>query len=522
MNQKQPNFLFIMVDQLTAKALPFYGHSIVKTPNLTKLAKEGVVFENTYCNSPLCAPSRFSMMSGQLPSAIGAHDNASNFPADIPTFAHYLRNLGYYTCLSGKMHFVGADQQHGFEDRLTTDIYPGDYGWVPDWENFKERPTWYHNMLSVVQAGQCETSNQIDFDEEVAFTSERKINDLARRQDGKPFFLLSSFTHPHDPFAMTREYWDRYDTNEIDMPEVPEIDYEKQDPHSQRIQHVCAMGDYKQHARYIRNARHAYYSEISYIDDKVGQLLKALDNTGLRDNTVIVFVSDHGEMLGNRGLWYKMSFFEWSSRVPMVFCWPGRFLPQRISQPVSLVDILPTIVDLAAGDQYQEYAETPEGRSLVPILERSGQLDEKPVYGEMLFETTIAPVLMIRDHKYKYIYCQKDPEQLFDLTKDPNELNNLASHPEFQEIRASFYQQVMEKWNLEQLNQQVLASQKRRKVVDQALKKGRRTSWDFQPFDDASEKYMRSHMDLNVLERTARYPTPRVPEPDGINVFKNE
>lgn len=175
MNQEQLNFLFIMADQMTARALSFYGNPIVKTPNLSRLAKEGVVFENAYCNSPLCAPSRFSMLSGQLPSAIGAYDNAANFAADIPTIAHYLRNLGYFTCLSGKMHFVGADQQHGFEERLTTDIYPGDYGWVPDWENFEVRPTWYHNLLSVVQAGQCEVSNQLDFDEEVAFTSPRPV-----------------------------------------------------------------------------------------------------------------------------------------------------------------------------------------------------------------------------------------------------------------------------------------------------------------------------------------------------------
>jgi choline-sulfatase len=520
MDQEKLNFMFIMVDQMTAKALPFYGHPVVKTPNLSRLAEEGVVFENAYCNSPLCAPSRFSMMSGQLPSTIGAHDNAANFPADIPTFAHYLRNLGYYTCLSGKMHFVGADQQHGFEDRLTTDIYPGDYGWVPDWENFEKRPTWYHNMLSVVQSGQCETSNQIDFDEEVEFTSVRKIYDLARRQNDRPFLLLSSFTHPHDPFTITKEYWDRYDDSEIYLPEVPLMAYEKLDPHSQRIHHVCAMGDYKQHEHDVRDSRHAYYSMISYIDDKVGTLLKALENTGLRENTAIVFVSDHGEMLGNRGLWYKMSFFEWSCRIPMMFHFPKRFAAKRIKQPVSLVDILPTLTELASGKTQLEYAEPPEGRSLVPVLDGGDTLSDDPVYGEMLFETTIAPVLMIRDKRYKYIYCEKDPELLFDLESDPDELNNLASDPDFQEIRQCFYNQVMRKWDLEPLTEQVLASQKRRKVVDKALKTGRRTSWDFQPFDDASEKYMRSHMDLNVLERTARFPVPDVPPPDGIKVKK--
>ncbi|MDX1524207.1 MAG: sulfatase-like hydrolase/transferase, partial [Anaerolineae bacterium] len=150
MNKQRPNILLIMADQLAAPALPCYGHPLVKTPHLDQLAEAGVVFENAYCNSPLCAPSRFSMMTGQLPSRIGAYDNAAHFSADIPTIAHYLRAAGYSTCLSGKMHFVGPDQQHGFEERLTTDIYPSDYGWVPDWQNFEQRPSWYHNMLSVV------------------------------------------------------------------------------------------------------------------------------------------------------------------------------------------------------------------------------------------------------------------------------------------------------------------------------------------------------------------------------------
>ena len=203
----QPNILFIQVDQLAAPALPFYGHPIVKTPHLSALAEESVIFDNMYCNSPLCAPSRFSMMSGQLPSRIGAYDNAANFRADIPTMAHYLRVAGYQTTLCGKMHFVGADQLHGFEERLTTDIYPSDYGWTPDWSRPTERPSWYHNMLSVVQAGTCVTSNQLDYDNEVAYQAGRKLHNLARSisagQDERPFFLFVSFTHPHHPFALT-------------------------------------------------------------------------------------------------------------------------------------------------------------------------------------------------------------------------------------------------------------------------------------------------------------------------------
>ncbi|MCL7454327.1 MAG: sulfatase-like hydrolase/transferase, partial [Anaerolineae bacterium] len=197
-----------MADQMAGPALPMYGHPVARSPNLERLAEEGVTFESAYCSSPLCAPSRASLVTGQLASRIGAYDNAAAFPASVPTFGHYLRDQGYYTCLCGKMHFVGPDQLHGFEERLTTDIYPAGFGWTPDWDHPERRLSWYHNMLSVVQAGTCLTSNQLDFDEEVAFQAVRKLYELAREPAGRPFCLLVSFTHPHDPFAITPEYWE--------------------------------------------------------------------------------------------------------------------------------------------------------------------------------------------------------------------------------------------------------------------------------------------------------------------------
>ena len=203
---KAPNILLIQADQMAGPALPMYGHSVVKVPNLEKLAAAGTTFRNAYCNNPVCAPSRFSMMSGQRSSRIGAYDNAAEFPASIPTFAHYLRDLGYKTCLSGKMHFVGPDQLHGFEERLTTDIYPSDFGWTPDWSRTDEifAPS-VMSMRGVVEAGLCKRSMQLDYDDEVAFTSVRKLYDFARARDGRPFFLTASFTHPHNPFTITRQ-----------------------------------------------------------------------------------------------------------------------------------------------------------------------------------------------------------------------------------------------------------------------------------------------------------------------------
>lgn len=513
MAKRQPNILMIMADQLAAPALASYGHPIVKTPHIDRLAAGGVVFENAYCNSPLCAPSRFSMMTGQLPSRIGAYDNAAHFSADIPTLAHYLRDAGYETCLAGKMHFVGPDQQHGFEERLTTDIYPADYGWTPNWEDPADRPNWYHNMLSVVQAGTCVSSNQLDYDEEVDFHTLRKINNLARRDPGRPWFLLTSFSHPHDPFAVPKSYWDRYDPDEIDMPQVPQVPFDEMDPHSRRLYHVSAMYDYEQSAERIRNARHAYYGMISYIDDKVGRILQALEDTGQRDNTIVFFLSDHGEMLGEHGLWYKMSFFEWSARVPVIMSMPDRFAPRRVSTPVSLVDILPTLSHLAAVDRAPGYVEDIDGKSLIPLAE--GEDDDRTVYGELLAEGAIAPLLMIRRGRYKYVFSEPDPEQLFDIAVDPHETENLAGQSEYEALGRQFYDEVTARWDVAALHRQVIDSQRRRRFIDRSLRNGRFTPWEFQPFDDDTLKYMRNHLDLNELEKTARYPAPPVPPPDG-------
>lgn len=516
---QSPNILFIMADQLQAPALPFYGHPLVKTPHLSALAKNGVVFENAYCNSPLCAPSRFSMMAGQLASRIAAYDNAAYFPTDIPTIAHYLRSLGYYTCLSGKMHFIGTDQLHGFEERLTTDIYPADFAWTVDWDNFEKRPSWYHNLLSVVQAGTCETSNQLDYDDETGFHAVRKIYELARRPNPNPFFLTVSFTHPHDPYAISEEYWNRYQHEDIDMPTIPPIPYEDLDPHSQRLFHVCALGDYAQTEERVRNARHAYYGMVSYIDDKVGQLIQALEKTGQKDNTVIVFTSDHGDMLGERGLWYKMSFFEQASQVPLLFHAPNKWASQRIKTPVSLLDLLPTLVDISNKEIVTPCLDMLDGKSLKPYLENPSE-GTNTVYGEILAEGSIAPLLMIRRDQYKYIYCELDPEQLYDVEKDPHELNNLAQQADFQKLRQNFYEEVHQKWNPKVLYQEILDNQRRRRFVHSALSQGTHVSWDFQPHQDASQRYMRSHMDLNVLERTSRFPSPEIPPKDGVNVQK--
>ncbi|MGH8137851.1 MAG: choline-sulfatase [Steroidobacteraceae bacterium] len=503
----RPNLLILMADQLAPRVLQAYGGPVARTPHIDALAREGVVFDSFYCNSPLCAPSRFSFMAGQLPSRIGAYDNAAEFPAQVPTFAHYLRSAGYHTALSGKMHFCGPDQLHGFEERLTTDIYPADFGWTPDWTRPGERPGWYHTIDSVTQAGPCTRTNQIDFDDEVVVAARQKLFDIARGKDRRPFCLVVSLTHPHDPYVIPEPYWNRYQDAEIDMPRVADR-AAAQDPHSQRLRHVIGLNLARPTEAQVRAARRAYYGAVSYVDDQIGSLVATLRQAALERNTVIVILADHGDMLGERGLWYKMSFYEAACRIPLIVHAPGRFMPHRVGCTASLLDMLPTLVTLAHNGTEPTYAAPIDGRNLLATLEQAAGREDTggEAIGEYLAEGAIAPIVMIRRGRYKFVHSSADPDQLYDLIADPDELENLASHASRASIAEEFRAEVARRWALPELHQAVLASQQRRHFVYAALRTGRYQPWDFQPLRDASCLYIRNDQQLGDLEDVARFP----------------
>ena len=505
MASRQPNILILMVDQLTPGVLSAYGGKVARTPNIDRLAERAVVFDSAYCNSPLCAPSRFSFMSGQLPSAIGAYDNAAEFAAETPTFAHYLRIAGYRTILSGKMHFCGPDQLHGFEERLTTDIYPADFGWTADWTRPGERLDFYHTMDSVTQAGPCARSNQVDFDEEVVFTARRKLFDLARSPDGRPFCMVVSMTHPHDPYTIPEPWWGRHADAEIDMPRVGAHEVAL-DPHSERLRTVIGLTQQPVTDEQVRAARRAYYGACAYVDDQVGAMLDTLKACELDQDTIVILLGDHGDMLGERGLWYKMSFFEPACRIPLVVAAPGVFAARRVGASVSLLDLLPTLAEIAGDGAAPAYVAPIAGRSLLPHLSGTGGHDE--VIGEYLGEGAIAPLVMIRRGDAKFVHCPVDPDQMYDLAQDPDERVNLAGSSEHAGATASFRAEVAGRWDLDLIHRQVLASQARRRLVDEAGRLGRRPQWDHQPFVDAGQSYMRNHLLLDDLEAVARFPRP--------------
>ena len=510
--KQQSNILIVMADQLTAKALGCYGHNEVISPNIDHLANQGVLFESAYSSSPLCTPGRYAFMTGQSISRCGGYDNAAYLPATMPTFAHYMRLMGYKTCLSGKMHFVGPDQLHGFEERVTTDIYPADFGWVPDWNNADQRiDLWYHNMSSVKQAGVAAITNQLSYDDEVGNQATRVIYDHARSEDDRPLCLVASFIHPHDPYATRQQYWDLYEDVNISLPDVPRPENQDQDSHNLRLESVIGLDSVEITEQEILAARRAYYGNVSYVDEWLGRLQDTLDQCDMAENTTIIFTADHGDMLGEFGLWYKMSFREWSCRIPMIVYNPSRFNPRRVKQPVAHVDVSPTLIDMAAeGDKATKPKEIDplDGRSLIPLCDGNDVDDADRAISEYLAEGTSAPMLMIRRGKYKYITCSTDPVQLFDLENDPNEINNLAENVTYAVQMQSFISEAESHWDAEEVRRSVIADQQRRKAVHGALRIGRYQSWDFDPGKDPSEQYTRSHMDLTKFDITSRFPRP--------------
>jgi choline-sulfatase len=496
----KPNFLFVMFDQMAALSLPVYGHPLVRMPNLEKLARRGTVFDNAYSNAPLCSPARFAMMTGRYPSSIGAYDNAAELPSDQPTWAHRLRDLGYRTCLSGKMDFTGADQLHGYEERLTTDLSPSDFGWTPNWEQPDQVQNWYHTLGSVAEAGPCDYSLNLEYDEDACFKAIQWLHRRTGEADERPFALTVSFMHPHDPYQAPRTFWDWYDGVAIDAPHDDGRPVEARDTFGQRMYRLYDRGEIPVDAAQVLRARRAYYGMLSYCDSLLGRLLERLDVLGLSDNTVVVVTSDHGDMLGERGLWYKMVFFERAIRVPLIFAGPGIPTARRVPEPVSHLDLLPTLNSLAGGEA------AGDGRSLLRLF--SGDRDPtREVVGQYMGEGYDHPLIMLRRAGWKFIHSESEGSFLYDLAADPQERHNIADSEHGRSLRA----EVARRWNLAALREAVLASQRKRRLIHAALTSGRVAAWDFEPREKAAEAYWRNYGD-NRPDPDRALRLPRAPQ----------
>ena len=502
---RRPNILFVMFDQMAALSLPVYGHPIVQAPHMARLAARGALFENAYCASPLCSPSRFAMLTGRRPSRIGAYDNATELPAGVPTLLHHLRNAGYRTCLSGKMDFTGADQLHGYEERLTTDLSPSDFGWVPDWEHPEAVQPWFHTLQSVAEAGPCDHSLSLQYDEEACQQAVHWLHAAANRPDGRPFMLSLSVMHPHDPYQGPRRFWDLYDGAEIDMPAQGKRKAKDRNAVERRMFALYDRDEIPISAAQIRRARRAYYSMISYCDDVLGRLLGALETSGIADNTIVVVTSDHGDMLGERGLWYKMTFYERAVRVPLIVAGPRIKPRRRIAEAVSHLDLLPTLASVAGASVDRTDL---DGRDLSSAL-TGGARPKGEAIGEYMGEGYDAPVVMIRRGARKFVYAAADGLELYDLDRDPQELRNLALEPAHRSAVDALRREVEQGWDFGRIKADVIASQKQRRMIHASLTTGRISPWDYAPKTDAATAYYRNYDAARPdPDRTLRRPRP--------------
>jgi choline-sulfatase len=485
-----PNILLIMADQLVPFLTGAYGHPVVQTPHLDRLAEHSIRFDAAYTPYPLCAPARAAFMTGRYASAIGCYDNAAVLPADEPTIAHYLANAGYDTVLSGKMHFIGPDQLHGFRRRLTTDVYPAGFDWVPVQDQAGQFPRGGHARLYVTpNVGVRPWTKFLSYDEETHFRALEYLRERGRTPPTEPFFLVASYHHPHDPFHVTQELWDLYEGAEIAIPQYLqqlEATYSAMDRWLNEVHETDQVDLGAPDSLY--ELRRSYYGLVTYIDRKVGELLAVLEQTGQRDNTIIVFTSDHGDMLAEKRMVQKRCFYEWSARVPLIVHLPDeRNGGWTVAEPVSLMDLVPTLLNWAGVPA--EVRLPMDATSFAGLIEGSDTA-ERIVFSEYHVEKVKAPCFMVRKRKHKYIYIHGYGSQLFDLEADPDEWNNLAGQPELQAVEDELRTLILAQFDPDQIAAAGAASVRRREMIRQAMERND-THWDYFPYFDATQQYVR-------------------------------
>jgi choline-sulfatase len=325
--------------------------------------------------------------------------------------------------------------------------------------------------------------------------------------------LHVSFTQPHNPFVAGKKYWDMYEGVDIPEPEVAHIPYEDRDPWSQRYYMTIRQDEFDITPEQLYNARRGYFAMVTHLDELIGGLMETLKSIGELDNTYIFITSDQGEMLGERGMWYKFNPYEASIRVPMIAQGPKMKAGHKEEALASLVDLLPTFTDIASEGKFDDYAAPYDGRSLLNLPE-SGS-DEDKVFIEFNGEGLYAPAFIMIKGNLKLVHSRTDPKMLFDLDKDPYELTNLADDPAYQDDLEAMFAQMMQRWDEDELDERIRASQRKRIFVQDAMKHGRFPSWDFGPDYDPSKVYVRGGNDpsTTATKQRGRFPYVAVTPP---------
>lgn len=428
------NLLIIMSDQHSRNLMGCYGHPIVKTPNLDRLAARGTRFTNCWTPSPVCIPARASFATGKYIHQIGFWDNADPYDGSIPSWHHHLRAAGHRTVSIGKLHFRSEDEDSGFSESIVPmHVIEGKgdlLGLIRD--DLPVRGAAY-KMAKMAGPGE---SVYTQYDREIASRAQIWLHEDGRKPNDKPWVLFVSFVSPHYPLTAPPDHYYRY----FDLPDLPmPLFYE----HSKRPDHpfirdyakAFNFDDYFKTPNDVRRAVAGYFGLCSFMDEQAGKVLNALDAAGLSEQTRVIYTSDHGDSLGRRGLWGKSTLYEETCGVPLIVAGEGVPEGKVVETQANLVDIYPFIVDCVGESGRQMVMPDHPGVSIARLA--NGETPDRTVLSEYHGMGSTTGAFAIRNGKYKYVHYAKYPPQLFDLESDPDEAKDLSADPKFASVLAA-------------------------------------------------------------------------------------
>lgn len=426
-DKKSTNLVIILSDQHSKRMLGCYGNDRVATPNLDRLAAEGICFDHAYCNSPICVPSRAVFATGEYASRHQYWDNAHAYAGEVKSWGGRLNEEGYPVTTIGKLHYKNDSPATGFVDQripLNIKNEVGDvYGAIRNQEITRYQ---FRDALLTAGAGE---SDYITYDREVAKRAAEYLKSEETKA-GKPFVLYVGFVTPHFPLIVPQAYLDRYpDEESVRRPIQFEPEEWEHHPVVDDYRRYCGTGQVSREQAY--KAIRTYYGLCSFLDEQVGVVLDALQAAGLEDSTRVLYSADHGDTMGDHGVYFKSTMYEGSAGIPMIMKGPDIPAGGRSETIVSLVDVYPTVLD-CVGIEPDEYDQSLPGSSLLPYVK--GRHEERTAFSEYYSQGIYTAMFMLRRNQYKYIHYEGERPQLFDLSNDPLEERDLAQKPEYRRV----------------------------------------------------------------------------------------
>jgi choline-sulfatase len=411
------NFLILISDEHRKDAMGCMGHPIVKTPHLDALAERGVVFENAYTPSPMCVPTRAALACGDHVHNIRYWDSATPYDGTRRTWMHALRDAGVEVTSIGKLHFRSGEDDNGFSEEILPMHVVGGVGWPIGL--LRENPPDYDGAAELARDVGVGDSSYTDYDRAITKAACEWLADPARQS--RPWAAFVSLVSPHFPLTAPADWYGMYDPEEMDLPVAYDPDARPDHP---ELQHIAKFWDYDRYfdPQKMREAKAAYYGLTSFLDDCIGQIISALNTGGQAEDTVILYVSDHGDMMGDHGLWTKQVMYDASAGVPMILSGPGVPVGKRAVTGASLIDIAPTACDVLNVRNEHPYP----GASLRDIASSPDDAD-RTILSEYHDGGSSTGTFMVRWDRWKYVHYVGKPPQLFDLQSDPQELTDLAA-----------------------------------------------------------------------------------------------